>query len=257
VAGRGAAKLRAAGIAVDGGLLADEGRALNPGFFKRMQSGWPWVRVKLAQSLDGRTALQNGASRWITGAAARADVQRYRARSSAILTGVGTVLVDNPQLNVRLEGVTRQPLRVVLDTELRVPATARVFTAAGESLVFTASHDDARQRQLSQRQVRVEQVPQGQGGLDLAAVLRRLGQLEINELWVEAGARLSGALLAAGMVDELLLYLAPCLLGPQARPLVELPAITQLDARLQLQLVDLTRIGEDVRITARPLAPGR
>jgi diaminohydroxyphosphoribosylaminopyrimidine deaminase/5-amino-6-(5-phosphoribosylamino)uracil reductase len=254
VNGAGAAALRAAGIETAGELLADEARALNPGFFKRMRSGLPWVRVKLGASLDGRTALANGASRWITGPAARQDAQQFRARSSVVLSASGTVLADDPALNVRVEGATRQPLRVLLDNELRVPPTARMFDREGPALVFTASEDGARRAELARRGVRVETVARSaDGGLDLAAVLRRLGELEANEIWVEAGARLAGALLQSQLVDEFIVYLAPSLLGPTARPLVELPQISQLEQRMRLEFSECKPVGPDLRLTALPL----
>jgi diaminohydroxyphosphoribosylaminopyrimidine deaminase/5-amino-6-(5-phosphoribosylamino)uracil reductase len=253
VHGSGAAALAQAGIEVLGGILAAQAQALNPGFFRRMRTGLPWVRVKLAASLDGRTALADGTSRWITGAAARADVQRFRARSSVILSSSGTVLADDPALTARAPGVTRPPLRVVLDTELRVPPTARVYGAEAPSMVFTASGDADRRAALRDRGIRVETTPRAEtGGLQLPLVLRRLGELQANEVWVEAGARLSGALLRSQLVDELLIYLAPSLLGPQARALVHLPAIGTLADRLQLEYRDIERIGEDLRISAVP-----
>jgi diaminohydroxyphosphoribosylaminopyrimidine deaminase / 5-amino-6-(5-phosphoribosylamino)uracil reductase len=253
VSGRGAAALTQAGIEVVGGVLAGQARALNPGFFMRMQTGRPWVRVKLAASLDGRTGLAGGASRWITGEAARADVQRFRARSSVILSSSGTVLADDPALTARAPGVTRAPLRVVLDTELRVPPTARIYDAEAPSMVFTASADVARRNALRDCDVRVETAPKAEtGGLQLPLVLRRLGELQANEVWVEAGARLSGALLHAKLVDELIVYLAPSLLGPQALSLVQLPPIGALADRLQLEFRQVERFGEDLRITAVP-----
>lgn len=259
VSGRGAAALTAAGIALTGGVLAAQAQALNPGFCKRMQTGMPWVRLKLAASLDGRTALSGGASRWITGEAARADVHRFRARSSVILSGSGTVLADDPALTARAPGLTRQPLRVVLDTELRVPAGARVYDHGAPSLVFTASADAGRRDALRDGGVRVETISRAEaGGLQLPLVLRRLGALQANEVWVEAGARLSGALLRAQLVDELIIYLAPCLLGPQALPLVQLPSIAMLSERLQLEFRQLEWVGADLRIIAAPLqAPTR
>ena len=256
VNGAGAAALRAAGIDTVGDVLAAEARALNPGFFKRMRSGLPWVRVKLGASLDGRTALANGASRWVTGPAARQDAQRFRARSSVVLSGSGTVLADDPALNVRIEGASRQPLRAVLDSELRVPPQARMFDREGPALVFTASTDAARRAELERRGVRVETVARApQGGLALEPVLRRLAEQAANEIWVEAGARLAGALLCARLVDELIVYLAPSLLGPTARALVELPEITQLEQRMRLQFTECKPIGPDLRLTAVPLAP--
>jgi diaminohydroxyphosphoribosylaminopyrimidine deaminase/5-amino-6-(5-phosphoribosylamino)uracil reductase len=253
VNGRGAAALREAGIETTCDVLAAEARALNPGFFKRMQCALPWVRVKLAASLDGRTALANGESRWITGREARADAQRYRARSSVVLSGSGTVLADDPALNVRLDDATRQPMRVVLDSSLRVPPSSRMFDREGPAAVFTASTDALRRAQLVRRGVRVESLPCApQGGLDLPSVLRRLAQLQANEVWVEAGPRLAGALLHADLVDELIVYLAPSLLGPTARALAELPQISSLDTRLQLKFTEVTTIGTDLRLTAVP-----
>jgi diaminohydroxyphosphoribosylaminopyrimidine deaminase / 5-amino-6-(5-phosphoribosylamino)uracil reductase len=255
VNGAGVAALRAAGIDTAGEVLAAEARALNPGFFRRMGGGLPWVRVKLGASLDGRSALANGASRWITGPAARQDAQRFRARSSVVLSGSGTVLADDPALNVRVEGATRQPLRVVLDSALRVPPQARMFNREGAALVFTASTDVARRAELERRGVRVESIARApQGGLELTAVLRRLAELEANEIWVEAGARLAGALLCARLVDEFIVYLAPSLLGPTARALVELPEITQLEQRMRLEFTECKPIGADLRLTAVPAA---
>jgi len=254
VNGAGARALRAAGIAVTGGLLAGESRALNPGFFRRMQTGLPWVRLKLAASLDARTALASGESRWISGEAARADVQCWRARSSVILTGSGTALVDDPALNVRLPGAQRQPLRVLLDSTLRVSAGARLFAPPGQALVFTASADADRRAALEQRGVQVESAALAEGGgLALEPLLRRLAQRGANELWIEAGARLGGAFVLAGLVDELIVYLAPRLLGEQARGLLRLPAPARLADARRLHFVDCTQLGEDLRLVARPL----
>ncbi|HEY3731955.1 MAG TPA: bifunctional diaminohydroxyphosphoribosylaminopyrimidine deaminase/5-amino-6-(5-phosphoribosylamino)uracil reductase RibD [Steroidobacteraceae bacterium] len=253
----GAAALRARGIDAVGGLLAQQARALNPGFIKRMTQGLPWVRVKLGASLDARTALANGASRWITGQAARKDAQRYRARSSVVLSGSGTVLADDPALNVRVEGATRQPLRVLLDSGLRVPPQARMFDREGPALVFTASTDGARRGALERAGVRVEAaLSAAGGGLALEPILRRLAELEANEVWVEAGARLAGALLQQRLVDELIVYLAPSLIGPSGRPLAELPPIAQLDQRLGLKFTECVPIGPDLRLTAVPVAAG-
>jgi len=251
VSGGGAQILRAAGIEVAKGLLADESEALNRGFCKRMRHGLPWVRLKLGTSLDGRTALANGASRWITAEPARKDAQRFRARSSVVLTGIGTLLADDPALNVRVPGATRQPLRVVLDSHLRAPPQARVFTREGPALVFAARDDAARRTALEQCGARVEILPANeQGTVALPAVLQRLAALEANEVMVEAGARLAGALLAAELVDELLAYIAPCLLGSEARPLALLPSIDNLTQRWPMRFVDVTRIGDDLRIVA-------
>ncbi|MBV8783474.1 MAG: bifunctional diaminohydroxyphosphoribosylaminopyrimidine deaminase/5-amino-6-(5-phosphoribosylamino)uracil reductase RibD [Gammaproteobacteria bacterium] len=257
VNGSGAAALRAAGIAVESGLLAAEAAELNPGFLMRMRAGRPFVRLKLAMSLDGRTALPSGASRWITGAEARADVHAWRARSSAILTGVGTALADDPRLTVRAadeDAAPRQPLRVVLDGQLRTPARARLLGAPGEVLLLSAlgALDEARAAALSERGARIELLPAQGTRLDLAAVLARLAELEVNELLVEAGPTLAGALLAAQLVDELLLYVAPALLGDAARPLVSLPAPPTLDAAPRLRLIDTRALGPDLRLRLRP-----
>jgi diaminohydroxyphosphoribosylaminopyrimidine deaminase / 5-amino-6-(5-phosphoribosylamino)uracil reductase len=258
VRGGGAAALRAAGIEVRADVLAGASRALNPGFFKRMQHGLPWVRVKLGASLDGRTALANGVSRWITGEQARADVQRQRSRSSVVLTGSGTALSDDPALNVRLEGCPRQPLRVLLDSELRVLPQARLFEPPGSALVFTASEHAGRRAALEARGVRLESAARAvDGGLQLEPILRRLAQLEANEVWVEAGARLAGALLQQRLVDELLVYVAPILLGPSARPLAQWPEIERLEQALHLRFTDCTSFGADLRISAVPVdTPG-
>jgi diaminohydroxyphosphoribosylaminopyrimidine deaminase/5-amino-6-(5-phosphoribosylamino)uracil reductase len=252
----GAVALREAGIEVEGGLLAEESAALNPGYIKRMRQGVPFVRVKLGASLDGRTALASGESRWITGKRARQDAQRYRARSSAVLTGIDTVLADDPALNVRLEEEARQPLRVVLDSALRLPPQARLVEREGAPLVFTSAATLAAspaRATLEARGVRLEALPlEAPGRLSLPAALRRLAELECNEVWVEAGARLAGAFLAAALVDELVVYLAPRLLGHEARPLAELPAPASLAAAAAFRFTECTSIGEDLRLIARP-----
>jgi diaminohydroxyphosphoribosylaminopyrimidine deaminase/5-amino-6-(5-phosphoribosylamino)uracil reductase len=343
VSGRGADLLLRAGIVVEAGLMEAEAIELNVGFMKRMKDRLPWVRVKLAMSLDGRTALANGASQWITGEAARADVQRWRARSSAVMTGVGTVLADDPQLNVRLGGDRRrQPLRVVLDSRLRISPGARLLagTAAGavgaasavgagaaggtadtatgaakgasgavsagtdaliggEVLIFTAGSlsaaseakaeqatatasgpvgtppvapvaspagepsqagtptavagaFQARRAALIARGAQIVEVPADQGFLDLFAVLEHLAKLEVNEVLVEAGPTLAGQLLTGFFVDELLLYVAPKLLGPQGRPLVNLPELQSLQDAWGFFLFDAKRFGDDLRLRMRP-----
>ena len=260
VDGKGASALRAAGIAVESGLLAEEATALNAGFFKRMRSGRPLVRVKLAMSLDGRTALANGESRWITGEAARADVHHWRARSSAVLTGVGTVLADDPRLDVRLPGEAggprRQPLRVILDTELRTPADARLFEVPGEVLILTGltSPDDARAASLTARGARIESLPMEGSRLALPAVLDRLGELELNEVLVEAGATLAGEMLRQSLADELLLYVGPRLLGPSGRALVAMPPPAQLADAPAFTIAEAQQLGEDLRLRLRPRA---
>jgi diaminohydroxyphosphoribosylaminopyrimidine deaminase/5-amino-6-(5-phosphoribosylamino)uracil reductase len=259
VNGRGAEALSRAGVAVEAGLLESEALELNCGFVKRMQQGRPWVRLKLAMSLDGRTALASGESRWISGEAARADVQHWRARSSAILTGIGTVLADDPRLDVRVPAAaghgTRQPLRVVLDRHLRTPPQARLLSAGGEVLILTtlAALQDARAgAPLSGRGARIESVPAEGERLALGAVLERLGELEVNELLVEAGPTLSGELVRQSLVDELLLYVAPKLLGDKARPLLELPALTALSKARAFTLLDTQPFGDDLRLRLRP-----
>src|SRR5487761_66001 len=272
VSGRGAEALRRAGVAVASGLMTAEAAQINPGFLKRMRSGRPWVRVKLAMSLDGRTALANGASQWITGAAARDDVQHWRARSSAILTGIGTVLADDPRLDVRLPdppaGRPRlQPLRVVLDGRLRTPPDARLLTTGGAVLIMTAANHGEQESELAARRARlvergaaIEEVPASEPDaatgestrcLSLPDVLDRLGRREINELWVESGATLAGALLQQALVDELIVYIAPKLLGPQARPLVEMGELRNLQDAPNFTLVETCQIGEDVRLRVR------
>jgi diaminohydroxyphosphoribosylaminopyrimidine deaminase/5-amino-6-(5-phosphoribosylamino)uracil reductase len=252
VSGAGAARLAAAGIEVRSGVLAASARALNPGFLSRMERGRPWLRLKLAASLDGRTALANGQSRWITGDAARADVQVLRARSSAVMTGSATVRSDDPRLDVRLPEVTRQPLRVVLDTKLRTLPAARVVAPPGRLLLLTASSDLVLRGALEAAGARIERLPEGPGGLDLCAVMRYLAGLEVNELQVEGGPTLAGALLRAGLVDELVLYLAPTLLGTDAQPLAQLSGVASMAERMELVICDLRRLGPDLRITLRP-----
>jgi len=254
VNGRGLERLRAAGIETLAGLLEHEARELNRGFVSRMQRGRPWVTVKMAASADGRTALQNGASQWITSEEARADAQRLRARSSAILTGSGTVLADNPRLTVRDPAFAdhpRAPIRVVLDRRLRSQPTAHVFDRAARNLLFTALHSGPT-KPWSAANVGVERVPLVGGRLDLHAVLTRLAELECNEVLVEAGATLAGAFVTAGLTDEIVLYLAPTVLGPTAQPVLEIPALPSLAARRNYVWHDVRRTGPDLRLTLRP-----
>ena len=253
VNGGGNAKLRAAGIAVESGLLEEQARELNPGFVQRMSRGRPWVRLKLGTSLDGRIALPSGESQWITSEESRADVQRWRARSSAILTSHATVLRDDPRLDVRLEGASRQPLRVILDGNLETPAAARILDKPGDVLIFTAAHGSLSREALESRGARVQSVGRSAtGGVDLRAVLEQLAREEMNEVWIECGARLAGAFVSDGLVDELIVYQAPTLLGSEAFAMFHLPAPAALAQASRWRFTDVRRIGEDLRIIARP-----
>ncbi|MEZ5498896.1 MAG: bifunctional diaminohydroxyphosphoribosylaminopyrimidine deaminase/5-amino-6-(5-phosphoribosylamino)uracil reductase RibD [Steroidobacteraceae bacterium] len=258
VVGGGAQLLMRAGIEVACGLLAEAASELNVGFLRRMRAGRPWVRLKIGASLDGRTALANGASHWITSEEARADVQLWRARSGAVMTGVGTVLADDPRLNVRSPGkVGRQPLRVILDSHLSTPPSAAVFSQAGAVHIFTVTSDSALSRPLQDRGATVEVViPAADGRVNLAAVLSRLAELETNELLVEAGSRLAGTLVGAGLVDELLLYIAPTLLGSDARPLATMPPLAALGEAPHYALIDHVQVGPDLRLRLRQAEHG-
>lgn len=250
VAGNGLKVLREAGIRVRSGVLAAEAEALNCGFVMRMRRGRPWVRAKLAMSLDGRTAMASGESQWITGAEARRDVHRLRARSAAIMTGVGTVLSDDPSLTVRLDdAVQHLPLRVILDSRLRTPPQARLLGLPGNTLILTGEPALAGAEGFGAG-VEVTGIPVTDGQLDLAAVMQQLGEREINEVHLEAGATLSGALLAAGLVDELVIYLAPHLMGDAARGLFALPGLERMQDRIGLDIRDIRAVGKDWRITA-------
>ena len=253
VNGSGAEHLRRAGVKVESGLLGNEARELNLGFVSRLQRGRPWVRLKLAASLDGRTALANGESRWITSEAARQDVQLWRARSDAIMTGVGTVLADDPELTLRVGAEPRrQPLRVVLDSHLRTTPGAKLLHAVGETLLLTTVKQRAAPPGEWPDGVTVEVVDAGlDGRVALQPALARLGKLPINELWVEAGATLAGALLSAALVDEVVLYYAPKLLGKDARPLVDLNSPLSLSSAIGFQLHSVATLGGDVRLVLR------
>ncbi len=261
VAGRGLARLQQAGIETASGLLEAEARALNPGFISRMERGRPYTRLKLASSLDGRTAMQSGESQWITGSAARSDVQRLRARSSAVLTGVDTVLIDNASLTVRAAelglpaeqaalAAATQPLRVVVDSQLRLPASTAMLSLPGGTLVATSCADNEPSAiALSATGAQVLSLPGEDGRVDLAALLPWLAEhAQCNELLIECGATLAGAALRAGLVDELVLYLAPTLLGSSARPLFNLP-LEQMAQQYRLQLTDTRQLGDDLRLT--------
>ncbi len=243
----GGERLRAAGVAVDVGLCRDEARELNLGFVSRLTRGRPWVRLKVAASLDGRTALAGGESQWITSEAARADAHRYRARACAVMTGIGTVKSDDPALTVRHVATTRQPLRVVVDRRAETPPEAKVL-GDGNVLMVTAGSRSA----AWPATVESIAVPDPNGRIDLPALMRALGTRGVNELHVEGGAGLNGALLGAGVVDELLLYVAPCLLGDPARGIAAFPGgLARLADRVRLEWRDVARVGADLRVLAR------
>jgi len=250
VAGKGLAVLQAAGIVMASGLLESEARELNIGFVSRMTRGRPWLRLKAAASLDGKTALNNGVSQWITGPDARRDGQRWRARACAILTGIGTVRDDDPQLNVRDIETTRQPLRVVVDSRLETPVSARILQG-GPVLIAGAIENAEKMALLRSTGAEVLILPNAAGKVELKDLLDELGSRGINEVHAEAGFKLNGSLLREGLVDEVLLYLAPCLVGHAASGLFNLPELTSLEGKRRLQIRDLRQIGEDIRLIAR------
>jgi len=233
--------------------LQEDAQALNRGFIKRMTDNRPFVRSKLAMSLDGRTAMASGESKWITSNEARADVHRLRAESSAILTGINTVLSDNPALNARIDEDVLQPVRVVLDTHLNMPVTAQMAKLPGRSLILTCAEDQQKQGALQQAGFEVYQLPDKNGRLDLHAVMDFLGQQQINELLVEAGSVLNGALLAEGLVDEYVIYMASCILGDQGRGLFNLPGLQRMADKKQLKLRDVRQVGQELKLTYTPL----
>jgi diaminohydroxyphosphoribosylaminopyrimidine deaminase/5-amino-6-(5-phosphoribosylamino)uracil reductase len=260
VNGTGLLRLEQAGIVTSHGLLAGEAAEINRGFVRRMLTGRPWVTLKLGASLDGRTALADGTSKWITGEAARADVQKLRARASAIVTGSGTVLADDPMLTVRdpaLEMRGRRPLRVVLDTSLATPEHAQVLGYAGSTLIFTRDAELPHAEGLRAAGARVEAIATGEGGLDLEAVLDRLGHLECNEVLVEAGPTLAGEFVHRGLVDEVVVYMAPVVLGHAARSLFKLPHLERMCDRCEFEWRDVARVGDDLRLTLRPRRGGQ
>ena len=249
VAGQGLAKLREAGIEVSCGMLEDEAREMNIGFLSRMQHGKPWVRLKSAASLDGKTALHNGISQWITSDAARDDGHWWRARACAVLTGIGTVNEDNPQLNVRAVDTPRQPRRIVIDSDLQIDPDARIL-AGGGTWVVAARSSKEKEAQLRDRGAEIIMLPNAHGKVDLPALMLELGRRHINELHVEAGFKLNGSLIRENCVDELLLYLAPSLLG-DAQGLFNLHALESLEGRRVLSFHEVKQIGPDLRILAR------
>jgi diaminohydroxyphosphoribosylaminopyrimidine deaminase/5-amino-6-(5-phosphoribosylamino)uracil reductase len=260
VAGEGIARLRAAGVPVEVGVLEADAQRLNPGFVRRMETGRPFVRIKLAMSLDGRTAMASGESKWITGEAARLDVQRLRAASSAIVTGVETVLADDPSMNVRLSAAelpgmpsaepVRQPLRVILDSGLRTPREARLLALPGRTLVVGIEGPANALRALEQAGAEVVILPSRDGRIALAALLGELGRREVNSVLIEAGPTLAGAFLRERLVDEIVIYVAPHVMGDAARGLFRLPGLQDMAERVSLSFTDVRHVGPDLRITA-------
>jgi diaminohydroxyphosphoribosylaminopyrimidine deaminase/5-amino-6-(5-phosphoribosylamino)uracil reductase len=258
---KGIGQLSKAGITVDTGILSQEAEQLNQGFFMRMRHNRPYVRCKLAMSLDGRTAMASGESKWITSNDARLDVQCLRARSSAIMTGAGTVLSDNPQLTVREDelpcqlpfdkwATLKQPLRAIIDTHLSMPKDARMLSLPGQTVIFTASKNEAIKSRLEKVGAHVIYLPGKDREVDLPAVCQQLAEeYEVNELFLETGATLSGSMLRAGLIDELVIYMAPMIMGNKARGLFNLPDLDSLNQHISLSIVDIRAIGRDWRIT--------
>ncbi|MEE4217906.1 MAG: bifunctional diaminohydroxyphosphoribosylaminopyrimidine deaminase/5-amino-6-(5-phosphoribosylamino)uracil reductase RibD [Xanthomonadales bacterium] len=249
VDGGGLQRLRGAGIRVEAGLMAPQAERLNAGFLKRTRTGRPWLRVKSAVSLDGRTALRNGESKWITGDAARRDVQRWRARSSAILTGIGTVLADNPEMTARVAGALNQPLRVIADSRWRTPPASRILAGKGTTLVAGLGKPP---QALESSAAQCLEVPAGEGGVDLGVLLDELGRREINEVQVEAGAVLCGALLQQGLVDEVLLYVAPLLLGDGGPGPFAFGPLESMANRTHFKVLETSHVGNDLRLRLQP-----
>lgn len=249
-AAEGLKKLQIAGIRVTSGLLQQEARELNKGYVARLTRGTPWLRMKTASSLDGKSALNNGVSQWITGRMARQDAHHWRACSCAILTGIGTVLADDPLLNVRDVDTSRQPLRVILDSRLRMPPSAKMLMG-GNVLIITAVQDRARREKLRANGAEVLVLAGASGKVDLKRVLETLAQRGVNEVMAEAGCTLNGALIAADLVDELVMYMAPILLGDKARGMFGLPELTEMNGRRELRVRDVRMVGRDLRICAR------
>lgn len=251
VAGRGLELLTLAGIDVQVGLLEAEARELNIGFIARMTRGRPWIRLKTASSLDGKTALANGASKWITASPARSDVQRWRARACVILTASGTVLADDPHMNVREIEIPRQPLKVIVDSTLRTPLDAKILR--GGAFIACAAAEPSRRAALEAAGAQVLEMPDAHGRVDLNRLMSELGRQGINEVHVEAGATLNGALLAAGLVDEWLSYVAPVAMGDAARGLFNIPELTDMAERRRFKLLDAAMLGADLRLRLRPV----
>lgn len=256
VAGRGVAALQGAGIEVVVGVLGNESHALNPGFISRMMRGLPYVRTKIAASLDGRTALSNGKSQWITGEQARLDVQHWRAQSCAIITGIGTVLADNPSMTVRLKNTTRQPLRVIVDSCLQTPVDSKMLdtlTLKSSPLLIAYAHDqDKRADKLRQAGAELVCLADAAKKVDLKALLQLLAQRGINEVMIEAGQGLNGALLKANLIDEFVFYYAPKLMGNAAKSMFAMPELTEMQQATDLHVLDVRQVGGDIRLRARP-----
>jgi diaminohydroxyphosphoribosylaminopyrimidine deaminase/5-amino-6-(5-phosphoribosylamino)uracil reductase len=248
VAGQGIQLLTQAGIQAETGLMEADARALNPGFISRMTRKRPWVRLKTASTLDGKTALANGQSQWITGEAARADVQKLRARACAILTGSGTLLIDNPRMTVRDFDIGRQPLRVIVDSRLRTPPSAAILPA----LIACATSQPDMRAALTAAGAEIIELPDGHGRVDLAALMHELARRGINEVHAEAGAALNGALLEAGLIDEWIAYIAPMALGHDARGLFKNPPLESLEYAARFRLQDVRQVGGDLRLTLVP-----
>ena len=257
VSGKGFEMLKQAGIEVQSGIMQTEAENLNPGFLQRMRKGRPLVRSKLAMSLDGRTAMESGESKWITSEDARHDVQRLRASADAIMTGVETVLKDDPSLNLRYDELppdvpadVPQPVRVILDSRLRMPDNAKMLSLDGRTIVFTISSDVEKAEHLKQQGANVVTVT-GENRVDLKVVMKQLAELQINEVLVEAGSTLNGALLQAGLIDELIVYVAPKLMGNNAKGLFHLPALSRMSESINLNITDVRSVGKELRITAK------
>lgn len=253
VAGNGLARLAAAGIEVHHGLMETQARELNAGFISRMTLNRPFVRIKIAASLDGRTGLANGESKWITGEAARQDVQHWRARSCAILTGIGTVLADNPQMNVRNIAHARQPLRVVVDSQLRISPQAKILEG-GNTLIAYVADPENKAEALRKSGVKLINSKADNNKVCLKQLLSHLAELGINEVMVEAGQTLNGALLALNLVDEFVFYYAPTLLGSDARGMLAIPTLEHMQDRHQLSIIDVRQFGQDIRVRAKPIS---
>ena len=249
-AGQGLAYLQSNGVEVESGVMQSQAQTLNRGFVSRVTRGRPWARMKIAASLDGKTALNNGKSQWITGEAARNDGHHWRARACAVLTGIGTVKDDDPQLNVRAVDTSRQPLRIVIDSRLETPPEARILEG-GNVLIACAVEDKERAARLSAKGAEIVVIPNAAGKVELPQLMRELGRREINELHIEAGNKLNGSLINEDCVDELLLYLAPSLLGDRAQGMANLPELSDLAQRRRLAIDETCMIGGDLRVLAR------